>query len=173
MKQFLIGIFLISLISGCGGGSGSDTNDSDNGDTSENITGNISLAGDDTAIVGAQLSPLFIDSFLAIPMQQPDYIVISTASIVNPTPADALNGFTLVVTDDSAGSGSKFISMAILVNGTQYDYGCTTPVTTFIECGGINNILLDIGNSTVTLTGVTVTNANTSTILTMNGTLSW
>ncbi len=170
MKHFLISIFLLSLISGCGGG-GSSTSDTE--DTSDNISGSITLVGDDTAIVGAQLNPRYIDSFLAIPMQQPDYIVIDTASSVNPTPADALNGFTLVVTDDTAGSGMKGISMAILVNGTQYDYLCTTPVTTFIDCGGSNNIQLDIGNTSVTLTNVTVTNADTSTILTMNGTLSW
>ncbi len=169
MKQFLLSIFLLSLISGCGGGSESNSENPDTEGASENITGSITLTGADTATVGTQLSPRYINSFTGAP----DYIVIDTASAVNPTPADALNGFTLVVTDDSSGSGGKFISMAILVDGTKHDYACTTPVTTFIDCGGLNNILLDIENTTVTLTNVTVTNTDTSTILTMNGTLSW
>ena len=77
-----------------------------------------------------------------------------------------------MVTDDSPGSGTKAISMSIWVSGTKYDYACTTPVSVFIECG-INSISLDIGNKTVTFDNLTVTNTDTSTVLAMDGTLTW
>ena len=111
---------------------------------------------------------------------QPDYIVIvDSASTVAGSPgslvpnlADPNNGFVLVVTDATALSGYQGISMSVFKSGTKYDYACTTPVSTFIDCGS-SAISLNIANKTVTFTNLLVTNTNSSDNLTMNGTLSW
>lgn len=177
MKFYGIIIFTI-LISGCGGGGsgGSTTTGNSNGNT----TGTISLIGSDTSTVGTQLDTGFVGTSLA-GGGQPDYIVIvdssSTVTFTAPNSlipslVDPNNGFILVVTDASSTSGFKGISMSIIVSGTKLDYACTTPVTTFIECG-LNSISLNIPSKTVTFNNLTVTNVNTSTILTMNGTLTW
>jgi len=173
--KFYTTLLLISFLVGCGSDD-SDTNENSSGNT----TGTITLSGTDTTLVGTQLDTGFVGSSLAAG-GQPDYIVIvdaaSTVSftspnILIPNLADANNGFVVVVTDDSAGSGNKAISMSIWVSGTKYDYACTTPVSVFIECG-VNSFTLDIGSKTVSFNNLTVTNVDTSTVLTMDGTLTW
>ena len=175
MKLFAMLVLTIS-ITGCGGGGGS--NNATN--TSGNASGVITLSGDDTSIVGTQLDTGYVGSSLAAELQ-PDYItIVDKASSVTFTPpnvltpniADPSNGFVMVIMDDSPGSGTKGISMSIIVAGTKLDYACTTPVATFIECG-INAIDLDIANKTVTFDNATVTNTDTGTILTIDGTLTW
>ena len=178
MKIFAILLLTIS-ISGCGGGGGGE-GESSNNNTAGSTSGVITLSGDDTTIVGTQLDTGNISSSLAAELQ-PDYIVIvDQASSVTFTPpnilvpniADFKNGFVLVVTDDSPGSGTKGISMSITVSGTKLDYACSSPVTVFIECG-INSIVLDITNKTETFDNAAVINTDTGTILTLDGTLTW
>ncbi len=173
MRIFVI-VFYALLITACS----SDEDSSEN--SSGNTSGIITLSGNDSAIVGTILDTGFIGSSLAAGAQ-PDYIVIvdkdskvtfTKPNILTPDTADDDNAFVLVVTDDSAGSGNKGISMSITTDGTQRNYACTTPVTVFIECG-LNSINLDIENKTITFTNLTVTNTSTSTVLTMAGTLTW
>ena len=168
-------LFALLLITSCGGG---DTGT--NGNTSGSTDGTITLSGDDSEIVGTQLDTGFVGTSLAAG-GQPDYIVIvdnaSTVEFIAPNVlipnlADPNNGFVVVVTDDSPGSGIKGISMSIWVSGTKYDYACTTPVSVFFECGA-NSISLNIGNKSVTFDNLTVTNIDSSTVLTMDGTLTW
>ena len=122
----------------------------------------------------------FIGSSLAAE-GQPDYIVIvdsaSTVSftapnVLIPNLADISNGFVVVVTDATALSGFQGISMSVTVSGVQYDYACSNPVSVFIDCGN-DAIILDIAARTVTFDDLTVTNTDTSTILTMDGMLTW
>lgn len=186
MKIFAILFFALAITS-CSGGDGDtssggdgDTSSTDSGNSSGNTTGTILLSGNDTAIIGTQLNTGFVGSSLAA-SGQPNYIVIvdaaSTVSftepnILTPNLADIDNGLILVVTDASSTSGFKGISMSISVGGIKNDYACTTPVSTFIDCG-INSISLDIENKTVIFDNLIVTNTNTSTVLTINGTLEW
>ena len=178
MKLFMLLVFTLS-ITGCGGGGGNNNNDNST-NTSGNASGVITLSGDDTSIVGTQLDTGYVGSSLAAEFQ-PDYItIVDKASSVTFTPpnvlipniADPSNGFVMVIMDDSPGSGIKGISMSIIVGGTKLDYACTTPVATYIECG-INSIDLDIANKTVIFDNATVTNTDTGTILTIDGTLTW
>ena len=171
-------LFFILFITSCSSGSG-DSNAS-SGNSEGNTTGTITLSGDDTAIIGTQLNTGFVGSSLAA-ASQPDYIVIVDAAstvtftepnILTPNLADTNNGLIMVVTDASSTSGFKGISMSISVGGIRNDYACTTPVSTFIDCG-INAISLDIGNKIVIFDNLIVTNTNTSTVLTINGTLTW
>jgi len=169
----------ILLISACGGGGGSTPNNT-SGNSSGATNGAVMLSGTDTSTVGTQLDTGYVATSLAAG-SQPDYIVVVDKSstvtftepnILIPVTADLNNGFVLVVTDDSAGSGMKAISMSIIVSGVKHDYACTTPVTVFIECGA-NSITLNIVNKTVDFDNVIVTNTDTSTVLTMDGTLTW
>lgn len=175
MIKLFATILLASTMISCGGSGGSTANN-----TQGNTDGTITLSGDDTSVVGTKLDTGFVGSSLAAG-SQPDYIVIvdksssvtfSAPNILVPNINDFNNGFVLVVTDDSAGSGIKGISMSIIVGGTKLDYACSTPVTTFIECG-TNSITLDIGNKTVSFNTATVINTATGTTLTLNGTLVW
>lgn len=175
MNKVIIPILML-LLSGCGG----DNNFRTTGNSIGNATGVVTLSGSDASIVGNQLDTGYVATSLAAG-SQPDYIVIvdkasnvsfTAPNILTPEPADPDNSFVLAVTDDSPGSGIKAISMSIVVSGTKYDYACTTPVSTFIECGS-NSITLDIGNKTVDFDNVTTTNTATSTILTIDGTLEW
>jgi len=112
---------------------------------------------------------------------QPDYITIvgknssvtfTPPNILTPDITDPNNGFVMVVMNDSAGSVTKGISMSIIVNGEKLDYACSTPVTTFIECG-TKSINLDIENKTVIFDNAKVINTSTNTVLSINGTLTW
>ncbi len=172
-------LFFVLLITNCSSDSG-DASSTGSDNSSGNTTGTIMLLGADTAIIGTQLNTGFVGSSLAAG-GQPDYIVIvdaaSTVSftepnILTPNLADIDNGLILVVTDASSISGFKGISMSVSVGGIRNDYACTTPVSTFIDCG-INSISLDIGNKTIIFDNLIVTNTNTSTVLTINGTLTW
>lgn len=176
MKLFTTLVLILSITS-CGGGGGGNNNSTN---TSGNASGVITLSGDDTSIVGTQLDTGYVGSSLAAELQ-PDYIIIvdkassvtfTPPNVLTPNIADPSNGFVMVIMDDSPGSGTKGISMSIIVEGTKLDYACTTPVATFIECG-INSIDLDIANKTVNFDNATVINADTGTILTIDGTLTW
>jgi len=182
MKLSIIMLFAL-LLTGCGGGGGSNTS-TETGDVTGNSSGStigtITLSGSDTSFVGTQLDTGFIGSSLAA-ADQPDYIVIVDKSstvtfeepnLLLPMPADPNNGFGLVVIDDSADSGIKGISMSIFVSGVKYNYTCTIPASTFINCGA-DSIALDIANKTITFNNATVINADTNTILTMDGSLVW
>lgn len=176
--------FLLALsLAACGGGSGSgggDGSGGSGGSTSGPTTGMISITGVDTGIVGDMLDTGFIASSLAAG-GQPDHISIvdqnSTVSFVPPNVlipdlADPDNGFVLNIFDDSPGGGFKGISMSIVVAGVKYDYVCTAPAATFIDCGA-TAISLDIGARTITLTDAAVENKATDVVHTLNGTLTW
>jgi hypothetical protein len=173
-------ILLALVLSACGGGSsGGDDPAAGGGNSSGATTGMITLTGVDTASVGSQLNTGFIGSSLAA-ASLPDYIVIvdqnSTVTFTEPnmlTPvlADPLNGFVLVVTDDSASGGPKALSMDIYVGGVEYAYTCTT-LGVPIDCGA-SAITLDIGSKTITLNDAVVENKVSKTTLTLAGSLTW
>lgn len=172
MKLFTTIILALFMI-GCGGG-GSTTN------TQGNTSGVITLLGEDSSVIGTTLDTGFVGSSLAAG-SQPDYIIIvdkassvtfNAPNTLTPNIADFSNGFVLVVTDDSAGSGTKGISMSITVDGIKFDYACSTPVNVFIDCGP-NSITLDIANKTVTFDNTTVINIANNSVLTMDGALTW
>jgi len=126
-------LFFIFILASCGGG-GSGTSGGAGGNSTGNTNGTITLSGSDATIVGAQLNTGFVGTSLAAGAQ-PDYIVIvdnastvafTAPNILIPNLADPNNGFVVVVTDDSPGSGIKAISMSIWVGGAKHDYGCTT-----------------------------------------------
>ena len=174
-----IALFFATILTACGGG-GDITPTVSGGNSAGSTRGTISLSGNDTTIVGSRLDTGFVRTSVAAG-GLPDYIMIvdsastvefTAPNILTPKLADPNNGFVLVVTDDTPGSGTQSISMSIWVSGTQYDYACTTPVSVFIECGA-NSISLNIPNKIVSFDNLTVTNTNTSTILTMDGTLTW
>jgi hypothetical protein len=190
-----LGLFL--GLTACGGGGGGDSTDPDpiedvtvdvdvdvDDDNAGNTTGELTLSGDDTSVVGTTLDTGFIASSLADEVQ-PDYIIIvdreSTVVIENSLAphvelADLDNGFVINVSDDTAGqSGTKFISMSIVVDGTEFKYTCITPSAQAwtIDCGGLESIALDIPGRTVTFVDTTVINTDSATILTLNGTLIW
>lgn len=174
MKYFVT-LLLTTTIIGCGGGSGSS-----NGGNSGATSGVITLSGDDTTLVGAQLDTGNVGSSLAAD-SQPDYIVIvdqassvtfTEPNILTPNLSDPNNGFVLVVTDDAAGSDIKGISMSIFKGGSKFDYACTTPISTFINCG-TDSIDLNITNKTVTFNDANVLNTDTDSVLTLDGTLTW
>ncbi len=183
----LLRILLISMaivLTSCGGGSNgtpAPTGSGNAGNTSPgNTTGTVTLTGDDTSFLGSQLDTGFIGESPAAG-SQPDYIIIvdkastvdfTAPNILTPNITDPNNAFILVVTDASAISGFKGISMSILSNGTKYDYACTSPVSTFIECG-LDAIKLDLINKKVTFINTVVTNVVSSTVLTLNGELTW
>lgn len=186
LKQvFILGLAII--LSSCGGGgggtpatSGTDNTGNTENTTPGNTTGTVTLSGDDTVLVGTQLDTGFVGASPAAG-SQPDYIVIvdkdSTVSFTEPnilTPdiSNPQNAFILVVTDASAVSGYKGISMSIITNGVKYDYACTSPVSTFIECG-LNTIKLDIASKKISFLNTVVTNVASSSILVLNGELSW
>ncbi|RDH90354.1 MAG: hypothetical protein DIZ77_00025 [endosymbiont of Seepiophila jonesi] len=163
-------IFSTSSTGGDGGGGGAVLTPDSSGSTS----GTVTLSGTDTAIFGTLLDTGFVGAFLATAVQ-PDHIIIVDSSSTLEVTADINNGFTIVVTDDSP--GFKGISMAIVKDGTQYDYTCITPkpdtTTWTIDCGGVNSINFDIGNRTVIFSNTLVSNQDTGAILTIDGTLTW
>ena len=185
LKNYFYLAIAIFLTSCGGGGGGENTSPPDNNDTTEitspgSTSGTLTLSGDDTSLVGTQLDTGFVGASLAAG-SQPDYIVIvdklskvtfTEPNVLTPELNDPNNAFVAVITDASESSGFKVISMSIVVNGIKYDYACTSPVSTFIECG-LDSITLDIPNKTVSFNNVLVTNTNTSTVLTLNGTLNW
>lgn len=181
-KLFVIlTFFSVLTLAACGSSSGGGGNSGAAGGSTSGLTdGTITLTGLDSGTVGDQLDTGFIGSSLAA-AGQPDHIVIvDQASIVSFTPPNILiptlddpaNGFVLVVNDDSASGGSKWISMSILVSGVKYDFVCITPAGVYMTCGD-NTILLDIGSRTVTLNNVTTENKDGGAVLTLNGSLTW
>ena len=67
----------------------------------------------------------------------------------------------------------RFISMTILSDGVEFLYACSTPASTFGDCGGLDSIELDILSGTVTLNDTTVFNVDSGTVLTLDGTVTW
>jgi len=176
MKYFAVLLIALSMAS-CGGGGSTPTGTSGKAGATSGV---ITLSGDDTSIVGMQLDTGVVGSSLASGLQ-PDYIIIvdqassvtfTEPNILTPKLDDPSNGFVLVVTDDSAGSGIMGISMSILVGGTKLDYVCTNPGATFIDCG-TGSITLNIPNKTVTFVNTTTENKDTGAILILDGTLTW
>jgi hypothetical protein len=181
------GFFLWAVLglTGCGGGGGGSSDPDPTGTgNAGNTTGEVTLTGDDTSVVGTTLDTGYIASSLK-DAAQPDYIIIvdknSSVVIENSmapeiTLADPENGFVINVSDDTPGaSGMKFISMGIVVDGTEFSYTCYTPnaPSWSVDCGGLDSIDLDIPGRTVSFTDTTVINTVSATILTLNGTLTW
>jgi hypothetical protein len=103
-------------------------------------------------------------------------VVIENSMAPEISLADPENGFVINVSDDTPGaSGMKFISMSIVVDGTEFSYTCYTPTAPSwsVDCGGLDSILIDIPGRTVSFTDTTVINTISATILTLNGTLTW
>ena len=181
LKRLIILSISLILIS-CGGGGGGNTNNGSSGNDNSGVTsGVITLLGDDTSIVGTQLNTGNVGISPAAG-DQPDYIVIvdkassvtfTPPNILIPNVADPANGLVLVVTDASAISGFKGISMSISVGGNKLDYACSLPSSAFTICGGIDSIILDLPNKSVTFNNALVQNVDTKTTMTLNGTLTW
>ena len=164
MNKLLV---LLSVITfGCDG-------DSNGGGSSALAAGVITLSGADTADVGTSLAPGYM---LAYPDDgsQPDYIHIVDKSVMGGEPGtgDPTNGFNLVVTNDSASSPFKAVSMTIIVNSVNYSHTCTSPGTGQGDCG-TGSIQLDLDAKTVVFTDTSVKNTDTDALMTMNGSVSW
>ena len=166
---YLLGISSAILISACGGGS-SSTNQT----TGIVVSGSITLTGDDTAIVGTTLEPVYVDPHEVVATVSPAYVEVSSYSPDSATAADFQNGFSFGVIDDTTDSGPKSITMGITVNGVSYEYACSTPASSqFSSCGDINNITLDIDGGSVSLNGITVYNKTSGNALVLNGVITW
>ena len=181
LSVFIAASFLVLSAVGCGG---SDTVDDIIDEILEDFygatSGVVTLSGDDTSEVGTTLDTGFVGTHLKTE-NQPDYIVIvdresivssSGTDILIPENTDPANGFVMVVTDDTADSGLTSISMTIVVNEVEFSYACTSPVSTFVECGS-GSISLDIANGTVDFDNVDVINVDSNSILVIDGSLSW
>lgn len=173
----ILSVFLITAISmtNC---STESNNESQN---ENNTTGTIRLSGEDTAVVGSELQVGDIDYGRVDLTGLEDSVILvhkgATISEESPTLSpgdpgyaesiidapDTENGFIIV-------AGEQVISMTIVTNGAQRQYGCDSTFGTFIDCNtiGINEDLRE-----AVFTNTTVQNVETGTVLTMNGMLKW
>lgn len=146
-----------------------------------NASGIIRLSGEDTAAVGNELEVGDIDYGRVDLTGLEDSIIVvhKGAAISEETPTlspgdpgyvesiidapDSENGFIIV-------AGEQVISMTIVTNGVQRQYGCDSTFGTFIDC---NTISINEDLREAVFTDTTVQNVETGAILTMNGTLRW
>ncbi|WP_339713311.1 hypothetical protein [uncultured Kriegella sp.] len=78
---------------------------------------------------------------------------------------DKDNGFVIVV-------GAGAVSMAILIDGTPYRYGCISEgsTTAFSNCESFD---FDIPGKKMVFSNTTVKNTDTGSLLTLDGTVTW
>lgn len=163
------------LMIGC---STESNNETENGN---NASGIIRLSGEDTSAVGTELEVGDIDYGRVDLTGLEDSIIVvhegATISEESPTLSpgdpgyvesiidapDSENGFVIV-------AGEQVISMTIVTNGVQRQYGCDSTFGTFIDCNTINK---NEELKEAVFTDTTVQNVETGSILTMNGTLRW
>lgn len=180
MKYLAVFCFAcVLLISSCSDGDSGPggAGNADSGPTS----GTLSLSGNETNLVGTQLNAGYVGAVKGS-STEPDYAVIvdsgstvnfTAPNILTPSLGDPNNGFVLVVTDATAVSGYKTISMSIWVSGTKYDFVCNYPAGVFVDCGGDATINLEINSRMVTFAGLVVENSDTGEYLMLDGALSW
>lgn len=173
----LLSAFLITaiLMTNC-------TTESNNETQNENnASGSIRLSGEDTEAVGNELQVGDIDYGRVDLTGLEDSIIVvhEGATISEDSPSlspgdpgyvesiinapDTENGFIIV-------AGEQVISMTIVTNGVQRQYGCDSTFGTFIDC---NTISINEDLREAVFTDTTVQNVETGEILTMNGTLRW
>lgn len=153
------------------------------GGGTNNAGGGFDLSGDDTSVYGTRLDAGAVGASLANSATgQPDYIIIvdegksvtDSMSIEFEGVEETINGFILVFSDASTAiTDLEFISMTILKDGVEFDYTCIAPSEPPADCGGLEAVSLDIPSGTATLTNATVVNADSGTVLTLNGTVTW
>ena len=145
------------------------------------VRGSIELSGPDTAMVGTILDTGFVGTMLASG-QSPDFAVVvdrqstlthSEPSVLSPHSRDPDNGVVLVVTDAQKAHGVQGISMSIVINSVKYDYVCTTDGSPSMQYCGNGTIKLDIPNRFLALSNASTANADTGTLLGLNGRLDW
>lgn len=161
MKLFPLSFLLsILVMTSCGGGSSGG---------SSSATGSITLSGDDTSAIGTQLHVGRAASVAADGLQ-PAYVMLVDSAITYvgdqpiPIPLDVDNTFVVIIPDPEVVQG---ISMTVIVDGNEFDYTCTS-----FGCG-VDSISVDFDAGRVSFDDTTVTNADSNTILTMNGTVTW
>jgi len=171
LSRQMLGVYLISLLFACGGGTSSTvdnrTTENNNNDiqTIEGTpSGTVILSGPDTNIVGTILTPTIY--FLNLPS-----VVFPFNEIVLIGTNNLGDEFSLAI----AHSGDEFssIAMGVFRGGEGTGFGCTKPVTHFINCD--NGISIDVDTRTVTLTNVPTLNTDpmVDNVLTLNGTITW
>lgn len=146
---------------------GQDSGDTDNGQDSGQA-GTISLSGDDTATIGNSLVVGGIEyGRTDLTNLETSVVMVGGAFSLNPVGSDSpftisgdsLEGFVIVVGETSA---LRAISMTIVTGDLEFDYtcdGCT--------------VSLDLDNRQVHFDNAVVENADTGSLLTLNGTVSW
>ncbi|WP_372752841.1 hypothetical protein [Mariniflexile sp.] len=176
MKKINSLLFLVTLIiiTSCSDNGG---NDSDNGA----VFGTIQLSGPDTAAIGTSLKVgnIDIDGLDTTGTSKSVTLLDENTNIEDGelVPTNFSNAFVIVAVQFSAedmADGEKAISMAILKNGEEFRYVCTTPSETSsfdTDCG--TGFSVDKTNKKVTFQNTTVINTDTGTILTMNGVVTW
>lgn len=145
------------------------------GISSSSAVGVITLSGADTAKIGTQLVIGDVAAKEASGFQ-PDYILMadsaSTLSQVQrsfpPDSSGLDNAFVMVVVDDP---NAKGISMSVMVNGDKHDYTCSNTFKSS-TCGS-KTLSIDFDGHGVSMDNVTVKNAASGSVLTLNGTVSW
>lgn len=174
--QIMPALFVITMtMINCSTESNNETNEE------KNAKEIINLSGDDTSAVGTSLEVGDIEYGRVDLTGLEDSIVIvpkgATISEDSPTLSpgdpgyvesiidfqDSENGFIIV-------AGEEVISMTIVVDGVQRQYGCESNFGTFTVCGEIS---IDKNSREAVFTDTTVLNIDTGTILTMNGTVQW
>ncbi|QLG45067.1 hypothetical protein [Costertonia aggregata] len=146
-----------------------------------NATGTIRMSGEDTAAIGNELQVGDIDYGRVDLTGLEDSIIVvhQGATIVEESPTlspgdpgyvesiidapDTENGFIIV-------AGEQVVSMTIVTNGVQRQYGCDSTFGTFTDC---NTISINKDLREAVFMNTTVQNVETGAILTMNGTLRW
>ena len=153
----------------------------DDSDSSSEVFGTIQLSGSDIASVGTSLVVGNIDTeaFDVTGTNGSVVLMDENTTIENGelVPTDFSNGFVMVAArfheeDDAA--TDQAISMTILSNGEEFQYGCTTPLiegTALVDCG--TGLIIDKVSKQVIFNNTTVLNLDNGAVLTMNGTINY
>ncbi len=158
------------------------TTDSTNETIEElNNQGILTLSGEDTSIVGneLQIGDIAFGREDLTGLENTIVIVSKGANISEEPPSlsindpdyvesiidfpDKKNTFVIV-------AGEKLISMVIVTNGIERRYTCDSTYESSIACG---SIILNKDSKKAIFLNSTVKNAETGTVLTINGTISW
>ena len=188
-RLIALSILLITL-SGCSSSS-SPGGSGDTGVISSSFgtvkSGKVTLTGGDASNYNGVLDTGYVGASPSIIVNgvntSTNYImIVDSASTVaspdgvsmTPRPGDPNNSVVLTVVDSEPvkqGAGIV-VSLTIIKNGIAAGYGCTTTLGIGIDCGS-NSISMDFSGRSITFTNMSVINQATSTVMTLDGTLTW
>lgn len=156
-----------------------NNNEDDNEDTLTTAQGTIRLSGNETQVLGTNLTVGNLEvGNVALSGTNKSVILMSENIAVVDNELvyeNDQNGFVIVAADFSTGGSpniDKSISMTIVKDGEEYRHACTSPYQNFfIACG--DGYEVDFEAKTITLEETTVINTDTNVILTLDGTITW